>query len=223
MSEGNQIQTVNNVELQRFSVGQVRGQIHAIGELMKEVLKENEHFGTIPGTKKPTLLKPGAEKVNFMFRLAASISGHENPRDLGNGHREYIIKTTLTHVPTGQIVGEGVGSASTLETKWKYRNKLQLIANELPKDYKENKAAYKSQGFVAKKDEVSNTWGWFKETKVENEPADAYNTVLKMAKKRALVDATLTSTAASDFFTQDVEDFSDLNEHETEQKKADPN
>ncbi|WP_418719751.1 hypothetical protein [Bilophila wadsworthia] len=37
-------------------------------------------------------------------------------------------------------------------------------------------------------------------------PADYYNTCLKMAKKRALVDAVLTCTAASDIFTQDIED-----------------
>ena len=37
-------------------------------------------------------------------------------------------------------------------------------------------------------------------------PADYYNTALKMAKKRAHVDAILTATAASDCFTQDVED-----------------
>ncbi len=43
--------------------------------------------------------------------------------------------------------------------------------------------------------------------KLENDnPADDYNTVLKMAKKRALVDAVLTATAASDIFTQDLED-----------------
>ena len=39
-------------------------------------------------------------------------------------------------------------------------------------------------------------------------PADHYNTVFKMAKKRALVDAVLTTTAASDIFTQDLEDIS---------------
>ena len=45
--------------------------------------------------------------------------------------------------------------------------------------------------------------------KVEHDnPADHYNTVLKMAKKRALVDAVLTSTAASDIFTQDLEEIS---------------
>ena len=43
--------------------------------------------------------------------------------------------------------------------------------------------------------------------KAENpDIADTYNTVLKMAKKRAHVDAIITVTAASDIFTQDVED-----------------
>ena len=43
--------------------------------------------------------------------------------------------------------------------------------------------------------------------KVDNEDiADVYNTVLKMAKKRAHVDATLTVTGAGDLFTQDMID-----------------
>ena len=43
--------------------------------------------------------------------------------------------------------------------------------------------------------------------RVENpDIADVYNTVLKMAKKRAFVDAVKATTAASDIFTQDVED-----------------
>lgn len=37
-------------------------------------------------------------------------------------------------------------------------------------------------------------------------PADMWNTCLKMAKKRAFVDAILTCTAASDCFTQDIEE-----------------
>jgi hypothetical protein len=43
--------------------------------------------------------------------------------------------------------------------------------------------------------------------KIEHDnPSDYYNTCLKMGKKRALVDAVLTSTAASDIFTQDIEE-----------------
>lgn len=43
--------------------------------------------------------------------------------------------------------------------------------------------------------------------RVENpDIADVWNTVLKMAKKRAFVDAVKSTTAASDVFTQDIED-----------------
>jgi hypothetical protein len=46
--------------------------------------------------------------------------------------------------------------------------------------------------------------------KMENpDIADLYNTVLKIAKKRAYIDGILSATAASDFFTQDIEDFSE--------------
>jgi hypothetical protein len=41
---------------------------------------------------------------------------------------------------------------------------------------------------------------------VRTNPPDLANTVLKMAKKRALVDLCLTATAASDCFTQDLDD-----------------
>jgi len=49
---------------------------------------------------------------------------------------------------------------------------------------------------------------------VENEDiADVYNTVLKMAKKRAHIDATLTVTGAADLFTQDlIDDDADTSE-----------
>jgi hypothetical protein len=44
--------------------------------------------------------------------------------------------------------------------------------------------------------------------KIDNpDIADLYNTCLKMASKRAYIEGTLKVTAASDFFTQDVEDF----------------
>jgi len=44
------------------------------------------------------------------------------------------------------------------------------------------------------------------------ETAELSNTLLKMAKKRALVDATLSATRSSDLFTQDIEDMASLNQ-----------
>ena len=55
--------------------------------------------------------------------------------------------------------------------------------------------------------ETKYRYRWQNDQRVEyDNPADYYNTALKMAKKRAHVDAILTATAASDCFTQDVED-----------------
>jgi hypothetical protein len=50
--------------------------------------------------------------------------------------------------------------------------------------------------------------------RIENpDVADVYNTCLKMAKKRAHVDATLSALAVSDAFTQDIEDLPNDDEH----------
>jgi hypothetical protein len=103
-----------------------------------------------------------------------------------------------------------VGICSTMESKYRYRNVADYDVTDMaiPKDAKEKKAEYRKQGYGMKK--VGNEWAWvqYKDAdKTENpDIADVYNTVLKMAKKRAQVDATLTCTAASDIFTQDIED-----------------
>jgi len=68
------------------------------------------------------------------------------------------------------------------------------------------------KGYTAKKNE-SGQWTIhkFSGEKVEHDnPADYYNTVVKMGKKRAFVDATLTVTAASDIFSQDLEDMPEV-------------
>lgn len=174
-----------------------------IGSVMKEVMKENEHFGKIPGTNKQTLLKSGAECLTSVFGLAPRFTVKQD--DFGNGHREYVITCEL-YAANGNFLGSGVGSCSTMEKKYRYRSIREYIS-ELPKDFKDRKAYYYSLGQVGWKDE-NNVWGLYKQVQGENpDIADQYNTVLKIAKKRALVDATLTVTGASDIFTQDVEDF----------------
>lgn len=151
---------------------EVRQQVNQIQYLMREVLKPGEHYGTVPGCgKKPTLLQPGAEKISFMFHLVPTYEVRRY--DMAGGHREYEVKCTLTSRDTGEVMGEGVGACSTMESKYRYRSK------------------------------------WVNGSKVREENpdiADTWNTVLKIAKKRANVDAVKSTTAASDIFTQDIED-----------------
>jgi len=194
-----------NMSVSGLSPQDVLKQVAQIQELMKIAMKKDEHYGVIPGTQKPTLLKAGAEKLGFMFRLSPQFE-IERVENLSEGHKEYIVKCKLVHIPTGKVWGEGVGSCSTMESKYRWRKRKVDTGEPIPSDYKQNKSNYKAQGYVAGKDE-NGKWRWYKQEKVENEDiADVYNTVLKMAKKRAHVDAMLTATAASDIFTQDVEE-----------------
>lgn len=205
-------------------VSDLRAQVNHIQEVMRSVMQKDEHYGVIPGCgNKPTLLKPGAEKLSFTFRLSPhyEITRH----DMDNGHREYEVMCRLSHINTGQVMGEGVGSCSTMEGKYRYRTGPgESTGIQVPKKYwdtrKEdpaaamrmlksiaNEAGFEGDKFATKKDD-NGIWNITTQSeKVEHDnPADYFNTVLKMAKKRAHVDAILTATAASDIFTQDVED-----------------
>jgi len=196
------------------SISEMKQQVNLIQHIMKEVMKDGEHFGVIPGCgDKPALLKPGAEKLMLTFRLSNDVE--VETVDLQHGHREYRVKVTL-YSPAGQRLGTGVGSCSTLEGKYRFRvGPTELTNKPVPKDYwdirKENPVKAQEiiggRGFSPKKDDSGNWVIARQGEKVEHDnPSDYYNTCLKMGKKRALVDAVLTSTAASDIFTQDIEE-----------------
>lgn len=216
------VPTVVNFEEYAMSKNGVLKQVQVIQEVMKEIMHPDEHYGTIPGTNKPSLYKPGAEKLSLTFRLRPEYEIRRS--DLPNGHREYEVVCTLYHIPTGQSVGQGVGSATTMEGKYRYRTgPVEFTGKPVPKDYWNDRDAklIGGKGFVAKKNPDTGQWEIaIRGEQVEHEnPADYYNTVLKMAKKRAHVDAILTATAASDIFTQDVEDMPEVIPGAAEQTK----
>ena len=208
-------------------VDEVKSQVNMIQHVLRDVMIDGEHFGTIPGCgEKKVLFKSGSEKIMLTFRL--SNDTEIEVLEMLNGHREYRIKCTLFS-PDGQRLGTGVGSCSTMEGKYRYRAGTGDVTNvPVPKGYwdarnsgdmqkaaktlKDAAAAAGLDGdkFGTKKCDA----GWMIATIIDkaehDNPADYYNTCLKMAKKRALVDATLTTTAASDIFTQDIEDDPDL-------------
>jgi ssDNA-binding Zn-finger/Zn-ribbon topoisomerase 1 len=182
--------------------------------VMEKVMKDGTHFGKIPGCgDKPTLLKPGAEAISSTFQLCPKYD--INKVELGNGHREYELVCSL-YTPDGSFVGQGVGSCSTMEGKYRFRK----AGHKCPECGKE-------ETIIKGKQQYGGGWVCYNkkggcgakfpdgDERIENQnigkvehdnPADYYNTVLKMGKKRAFVDAVLTATGASDIFTQDIED-----------------
>lgn len=198
---------------------------HMLQDIMTHIMKPDVHFGKIPGCgDKPTLLKPGAEALSSTFQISPEYIITKT--ELGGGHREYEIVCKL-YALNGAFVGSGVGSATTMEGKYRFRvGGGEITQVPVPQAYWNTRktdpkkaaklltdaakaAGVEGESFGTKKDDAGV---WMLTTKsadakIEHDnPADYYNTVLKMAKKRAFVDAILTTTGASDIFTQDIED-----------------
>lgn len=197
---------------------EIRAQVNLIQSVMKEVMQDGTHYGKVPGCgEKPSLLKPGAEKLSLTFHLHPII---DNDRDVRiehfeNGHREVTVYCHIMN-DSGHEVATGIGSCSTMESKYRYRGGEKTPTGEIvPKEYWNLKNEGKME--AAKKliggsgygiSKIEGAWQICEiGEKMENpDIADTYNTVLKMAKKRAYVDGILSATAASDIFTQDIED-----------------
>ena len=209
----------NSSAMESIPTSQLVNQVAMIQDAMKSVMKDGVHFGTVPGCgNKPTLLKPGAEKLELMFRLAPhcdDMGGKVLTTDLPNGHKTFEVHTALVHIPTGKVWAVGVGICSTMETKYRYRNaarkcpvcgKETIIKGKL--EYGGGWLCFGRKGGCGEKFATGDKSIESQECgRVEHDnPADYYNTCLKIGKKRSQVDAVLSATGASDIFTQDLED-----------------
>lgn len=195
-------------EQKALTAGEIRAHVNRVQEVMQAVMRKETHYGVIPGSKKPSLYKPGAEVLCATFRIAPSY----RVEDMSNSDSiRYRITAIGTHQMTGVVLGEGIGECSSNEEKYKWRAAVCAEEFEItPPDRRRVKLS-KYQGKVEKREQV------------RTEPADVANTVLKMAAKRAQVAMTLNVTAASDCFTQDIEDLPDhLRETEIPQEPATP-
>jgi hypothetical protein len=126
---------------------------------VKDMMIPNVDYGIIKGCSKPSLLKPGAEKLCEIFGFSKQIEVLNRIEDWDKGLFHYEIKVTLVSKRTGLIEAEGIGCCNTMERKFNSQDSYSIV-----------------------------------------------NTIIKMAKKRALVDAVLSATRSSGVFTQDVEE-----------------
>ena len=175
----------------------------AIAEMVSKVLEDGIDFGEIPGTEgKKALLKAGAERLAFSIGASLELEIMEKEVDhqllvdwtkrqkdwynekgkrkwkwaethgTSRGLYRYVVKCRLVRREDGAVLGEGIGSCSTMESKYVDR------------------------------------------------PRDMENTVLKMAKKRAAVDAVLSTMALTGRFAP--EEAADEADNQDDGVVADP-
>ena len=164
-----------------FSVFDIRKRIHAIQEVMKGVMKEGTHFGTIPGTPKPSLWKAGAEVLCMTFRLAPLLESHVTVDD-PDAEWSYTATKRDGKTVSGTCIGffevESICTIQGMNGEMLSRCSARCNNRE---------AKYRGLSVF-----------------------EIRNTILKMSEKRAFVSAILMATGASDIFTQDIEDFPEL-------------
>lgn len=155
-----------------------------VREVAAKTLQEGRDYGSDHGGK-PSLYQPGADTMCSTFGSTprfeiiesevdhdrevqwtkrkkrwnnGQFAGWDEESGVSQGVYRYVVACEIVHRASGVVVGYGVGSCSSYESKYVDR------------------------------------------------PRELENTILKMAKKRAYVDATLTTFGLHDMFTQDLED-----------------
>lgn len=219
MSEGEIVKVENESFLSPVAtLDQLGDRYDTFKKFVKERLHQGVDFQVIPGTDKPSLVKPGAEKLCTLFGLSAMQELTSKIEDwTGKEHGEPFFKydylCTLSR--NGKPIASCEGSCNSWEKKYRYRSQ-EL---KCPKCGK--------QAIIKGKTEYGGGWVCFGkkggcgakfldgDKTIEDQPrgqvpnpdiADQVNTLQKMAQKRAFVGAVLIATNASEYFTQDMED-----------------
>ncbi|SDX05183.1 exodeoxyribonuclease X C-terminal domain-containing protein [Tepidimicrobium xylanilyticum] len=166
VQESSPIMIIDGIKLDR--VQQSMDKIHQFQRVIQNTLVEGHDYGqAFYGASKPSLLKPGAEKILMLLGLSSEYEIIEKIQDYDEGFFAYTVRCVLKR--GNQVITEGLGHCNS------------------------------------------------KEKKYESDKQDKFmlgNTCLKMAKKRAQVDAALTVGSLSDIFTQDLEDMAEFNQSE---------
>lgn len=108
-----------------LSVPQAIQRFNTVVEFVREVMHENVDFGIIPGTPKPTLLKPGAEKLTTLFGLTVRFEVVEQVQDwTGAAHGDepffyYWYRCLLSR--GALLIAEADGSCNSRESKYRWR------------------------------------------------------------------------------------------------------
>lgn len=203
-------QAVQPLEL---STSDILNRLNKIQEVQRQAMKEGIDYGRIPGTgSKPTLLKAGAEKLCVLFRLDAQC---QTERIFDGPHLTATCVCTVYHQVTGERLGSATAMCSSKESKYAYRKAARVCPN-CGKD-----------AIIKGRDEYGGGWLCFKKKdgcgakfpdldpaivdqptgRVANEDvADSFPTVLRIAEKRALVAAVRLVTGASAIFDEDIAD-----------------
>jgi hypothetical protein len=216
---------------QERTADEIIARLDKIKEVQKRAMIEGVDYGVIPGTEKkdkngkdiskPTLLKPGAEKLCVLFNLDAQFTGDGNSEQIltetlpdGTKVRHMIVKRycTIYSQVNGARLGGASGICSTLESRYAYRKGARACPD-----------CGKPTLIHTKRDAVNWWCNAYNEGCGKNfdatdaritsqqvgrianvDIADQFNTAVRIAEKRTLVAAVRLVTGGSAIFDEEA-------------------
>lgn len=193
VSNQNPLSLIEDINIK--AVSETVQKVRTLQSTLKNILTDGHDYGKIPGCgDKATLLKPGAEKILMAMGITATYELVEHTEKFdGLGFFAYTVKCILNK--NGIKITEGLGHANSKEKKWAFE-----FVNE--KDLPDGT----NKDLLKKKKYESQYGGTYYKYEVEADANSKANTILKMAKKRAQIDAVLSVASLSEIFTQDFDD-----------------
>src|SRR3989304_4460488 len=99
----------------------IERRIKELQEFVQSYMVEGEDYGTIPGTAKPSLWKPGAEKLCDVYGFRRLFQTMNRVEDWEHGLFHYEVRADLVNARSGLVVAQGFGSANSKEARYRWR------------------------------------------------------------------------------------------------------
>lgn len=122
---GQLVRTSGDNFLPSMSMHQAMNRYNSVLEFTQTIMKDGKDYGKIPGSDKPSLLKPGAEKLCSFFGLTPKMVIVEKEEDwtgADHGGECFFYYHYRVQLWKGDyLLGEGDGSCNSMESKYRYR------------------------------------------------------------------------------------------------------
>ncbi len=175
---------MTNLTVTDQKVARIQSEIALADALVEKVLELGIDYGLHPGTRFHALKDPGANTIINAFGCYSK--AEVLYRDVTDERISYVFDVHLVSREDGQVKASGTGAASTKETKYGYR----WVTNPEGFGYARENLKKRTRNNLEQFRIVNPEW------------SELENTIVKMSRKRAEVDAAMALPGVSRFMAR---------------------
>ena len=120
---------VNDIKVSEKSIAELDKRIGLMKEFVEKQLVDGleRDYAIIPGTKKKSLLKPGAEKLCLLFSLGFQFEIINQVIDFAIEEVSFLIKCQVYRKSDKEVIGEYMGFCSNQEKKYNNQSATDIV------------------------------------------------------------------------------------------------